>query len=189
MRHPFLRLTGVLVFLVLAAACGDDSATTPDDPAAQVPEPASGGLASFFGRIDGIGAGQLVVAGRAFAVDGDTHVFVQQNEAPFSVLHVGDLVLVRARQNRAGAWVAREIKVRIDTPVEVKITGRVDSIKPPELVVAGQLVVTGPDTAFLGTGDPRSLADIRSGDLVTVTGFESDKGVTQAQKIRVESRS
>jgi hypothetical protein len=188
MPRTLLRFAGVLALLVLAAACGNDSPTT-DDPAAQVPEPGSGGLVSFFGRVDDIGAGQLVVAGRAFGVDGDTHVFLQQNEMPFSTLHVGDLVLVRARQNRSGVWLAREIKVRIDAPPEVKITGRVDSIKSPELMVAGQRVVAGPDTTFLGAGEPRSLADIRGGDLVTVTGFEVDKGVVQAVKIRVESKS
>jgi hypothetical protein len=101
---------------------------------------------------------------------------------------VGDLVVVRARQNRSGVWVAREIKLRVDAPAEVKITGRVDAVKAPELVVAGRRVLTGPDTSFLGVGEPRSLSDVRAGDLVTVTGFENDKDTTQATKIRVESR-
>jgi hypothetical protein len=187
MRLTLLRFVGLLCLILLAAACGSDSPTS-DEPAGQVPEPGSGGLVSFFGRIDDIGSSHVTVAGRVFAVDGDTHVFVQQNEVRFSNLHVGDLVVVRAHQNRSGTWVAREIKVRVDSPPEVKLTGRVDSIVPPELKVAGRLVVTGPDTSFLGVGDPRSLRDVRVGDLVTVTGFESSTGVTQATKIRVESR-
>jgi hypothetical protein len=100
---------------------------------------------------------------------------------------VGDQVVVRAHQNRTGTWVAREIKIRVDTPPEIKITGRVDSVQAPELRVAGRLVMTGPDTTYLGAGEPRSLADVHAGDLVTVTGFESE-GVVQATKIRVESK-
>ena len=186
MRVSFLRFAGPLCVLMLAA-CGSDSPTS-DDPAGQVPEAGSGGLTSFFGRIDDIGASHVTVAGRAFAVDGDTRVLLQQDEVRFSSLHVGDLVVVRARQNRTGTWVAREIKIRVDSPPEVKLTGRVDSIQSPELRVAGRVVVTGPDTAYLGVGEPRSLSDVRAGDLVTVTGFESGATI-QALKVRVESRS
>jgi hypothetical protein len=189
MPSSLLRSAGLVALLLAAAACDDDDSPTRGDSAALVPEPASGGLVSFFGRIDGLRSDGLTVAGRDFGIDGDTRVFVQQNEAPLSILRVGEQVVVRARQNRAGAWMAREIKVRVDAPSEVKVTGRVDAIRPPELTVAGRPVITGPDTAYLGAGEPRSLADVRSGDLVTVTGFEVDRGVLQALKIRVESRS
>lgn len=190
MRSSLFRLGLAAGLLVLAAGCGDDdSPSAADQPAALSAEPQSGGLTSFFGRIETLAADHLTVDGRVFGIDGETRVLLQQGEASFSVLHVGSTVVVRARQNRNGAWLAREIKLRLDPPSEVKLTGRVEAVQPPDLVVAGRRVRTGPDTLYLGVGEPRSLPDVHGGDLVTVTGFEVEEGILQATKIRVESKA
>ena len=205
MRLSFLRCASLALAGILAAGCSDDSddVTMPDQPAPQVtptpapapttapvpaPTPETGGLTTFFGPIDAIEPGSLNVGGRAFGVDGDTHVLMRGSEVPFASLQVGQFVTVRARQNREGVWLAREIKIRVEGPSEIKVTGTVDSIIAPDIMVAGRLFRTGDGTAYLGVGDPRTLTDVRTGDLVTVTAIEED-GILHALKVRVESKA
>jgi hypothetical protein len=182
----------LMVFCVLAlAGCGDDDNPAASDPSAVLPEPApaSGGLRDFFGSIEGISATRLVVDGTTFVVDGETHVFRQGVEVGYGLLGVGNLVLVKARLNSHNELVAREIKLRVDAGPDVKVTGRVEGVAPPDLTVAGRLVHTNSGTAFLGVGDPRSLADVQVGNQVTVTGPEGDNRSILASKVRVESRN
>jgi hypothetical protein len=204
MRLSFLRCATLALVTILGAGCGnDDNTTTPDQPAPQTPatpapapttapapapspEPA-GGLVSFFGAIDAVEPGSLTVGGRVFGVDGETHVLMRGSEVPFSSLQVGQFVVVRARQNREGAWMAREIKIRVEGPSEIKTTGKVESIAAPDIMVAGRLFLTGPSTVYLGIGDPQSLRDVLIGSLVTVTSVEED-GIQHALKIRVEAK-
>ena len=184
---PFLISLCVLAL----AGCGDDDNPTASDPSAVLPEPAaeSGGLRDFFGSIEGISATRLVVDGTTFVVDGQTRVFRQGVEVGYGLLGVGNLVLVKARLNSQNALVAREIKLRVDAGPDVKVTGRVESVAPPDLTVAGRLVHTNSGTAYLGVGDPRSLVDVQVGNQVTVTGPEGDNRSILASKIRVESRN
>jgi uncharacterized protein DUF5666 len=113
MRTSLFRLGLALGLLALTGACGDEESPAGlDQPAALAPEPESGGLTSFFGSIEELATDHITVDGRAFGIDGETRVVVQQSQAPFSVLQVGSTVLVRARQNRRGVWMAREIKLR-----------------------------------------------------------------------------
>jgi uncharacterized protein DUF5666 len=183
---PFLISLCVLAL----AGCGDDNPSAPDESAV-VPASAaeSGGLRDFFGSIDGLTATSLVVDGQTFLVDGDTHVFRQGVEVGYGLLGVGNLVLVKARLNSRGQLVAREIKLRVDAAPDVKVSGRVERMDPPDLVVAGRLVHTNSATAYLGVGDPRALADVQVGNQVTVTGPEGDDRSVLASKIRVESKN
>jgi Domain of unknown function (DUF5666) len=173
------------------AGCGDDNPATPEDPSAVLPQPAaaSGGLRDFFGAIDGITATRLVVDGTTFVVDGQTHVFRQGVEVGYGLLGVGNLVLVKARLNSQNELVAREIKLRVDAAPDVKVTGRVERVDPPDLTVAGRLVHTNSGTAFFGAGDPHSLTDVQVGNQVTATGPEGDNRSILASKIRVESKN
>jgi hypothetical protein len=174
--------------LLSLAGCGDDDATSDSSPVVPDPVADSGGLRDFFGSIEGLSATSLAVDGRTFLVDGQTHVFRQGVEVGYGFLAVGNLVLVKARVNSRGALVAREIKLRVDGAPDVKVSGRVERVTPPDLVVDGRLVHTNSGTAIFGVGDPRTLTDVREGDQVTVTGPEGDDRSVLATKIRVEAK-
>jgi hypothetical protein len=179
------------VCVLSLAGCGDDEDNpTAADPSAVVPEPAaaSGGLREFFGAIDSLTATRLVVDGNTFVVDGETHVFRQGVEVGYGLLGVGNVVVVKARTNTRGEMVAREIKMRVDVVSDMKLTGHVEQIASPDLTVSGRLVHTNSGTAFVGLGDPRSLADLQVGYLVTVTGSEGDDRSILATKIRLEAK-
>jgi Domain of unknown function (DUF5666) len=183
---PFLMSLCVLAL----TGCSDDNPSAPDESAV-VPEPAaeSGGLRDFFGSIEGISATRLVVDGTTFIVDGETRVFRQGVEVGYGLLGVGNLVLVKARLNSRNELVAREVKLRVDAAPDIKVTGRVERVAPPDLTVAGRLVHTNSATAYFGVGDPRSLVDVQVGNQVTVTGPEGDDRSVLASKIRVEARN
>jgi len=184
---PFLMSLCVLAL----AGCGGDDNPTASDPSAVLPAPAaeSGGLRDFFGSIEGISSTRLVVDGTTFVVDGQTRVFRQGVEVGYGLLGVGNLVLVKARLNSQSVLVAREIKLRVDAAPDVKVTGRVEKVDPPDLTVSGRLVHTNSGTAFFGVGDPRSLIDVQVGNQVTVTGPETEDRSILASKVRVESRN
>jgi hypothetical protein len=188
-RSPLPFLVSLCVLAL--AGCGDDDNPTASDPSTVLPEPAaqSGGLRDFFGSIEGISATRLVVDGKTFIVDGQTRVFRQGVEVGYGLLGVGNLVLVKARLNSQNELVAREIKLRVDAAPDVKVTGRVERVDPPDLTVAGRLVHTNSGTAYFGAGDPRSLTDVQVGNQVTVTGPEGDDRAILASKVRVESKN
>lgn len=195
MQHALRRFprSFLIALCVLAlAGCGDDDDNNPTsaDVSPVVPEPAaaSGGLREFFGAIEGLTATSLVVDGNTFVVDGETRVFRQGAEVGYGILGVGNLVVVKARLNSRGELVAREIKLRVDVVPDMKLTGHVEQMTPPDLVVSGRIVHTNSGTAFVGLGDPRSLADIQVGYLVTVTGSEGDDRSILATKIRLEAK-
>jgi hypothetical protein len=173
------------------AGCGDEgtsSSSTGGSPVIPDPVAESGGLRDFFGPIEGLSGTHLVVDGQTFVVDGQTHVFLQGVEVGYGMLAVGDLVVVKARLNSRGELVAREIKIRLDDVPETRLTGHVERLEAPDLVVSGRLVHTNSGTVFLGLGDPRSLGDVKVGYLVTVTGREGDDRSLLATKIRVEAK-
>jgi uncharacterized protein DUF5666 len=200
--RAFLRFSAVAGLLIFGAACGNDNNDSPAAPQvpspsptpvgtpapapSPTPSPAPGSNEQFFGAIDAISPTQINVSGRVFEVNNDTRVTQSGNVTiPYSSLALGDFVLVTARQNRADVWTALEIKRRIETPEQVKVTGRVESISSPDLMVSGQLFRTDGATAFTGLG--RSLGDIQVNDLVTVTAVQDD-GFVRALKIRLESK-
>ncbi len=184
---PLLLSIGTLAL----AGCGDDDDDNSQDVSPVVPDAVadSGGLRDFFGPIEGLSGASLAVDGRTFVVDGETRVFRQGVEVGYGLLAVGDLVLVKARLNSRGALVAREIKLRVDSAPDVKVSGRVEAVDAPDLRVAGRLIHTNSGTSVFGVGDPRSLADIQVGYQVTVTGPEGDDRSVLASKIRVEARN
>jgi hypothetical protein len=187
LRLPFPFLASLCVLALVG--CGGDDPSSPG-VSLVVPEPLaeSGGLRDFFGSIESLTPTRLVVDGRTFVVDDQTHVFRQGAEVGYGALAVGDLVVVKARLNVRAQLVAREIKLRVDDPPDIKVSGHVERLDPPDLVVAGRVVHTNSGTIVLGVGDPRSVADLRVGSQVTVTGHEGDDRSILATRIRVEAR-
>ena len=184
---PFL----ISLCVLSLAACGDDDEDQGlQDPSPVIPEAVaqSGGLRDFFGAVEGLSGTRLVVDATTFVVDGETRVFRQGVEIGYGALAVGNLVVVKARLNSRAELVAREIKLRVESAPDVKVTGRVERIDAPDLMVSGRVVHTNSATQFLGVGDPRSLADVQVGYLVTVTGPEGDNRSLLASKVRVEAK-
>lgn len=73
-----------------------------------------------------------------------------------------------------------------DEDDEVEFEGRIESITPPTLRVAGRTVVTDPSTKFSGEGKVKSLADLKVGMRVEVEGTAQADGSVLARKIKVE---
>lgn len=181
-RHHVLFAGFAVLAALLAASCDDDS--TSDSAALTA---GSGGLVEFAGGVEAISSNSITLGGRTFVVDSETVTLRDGVQVAFSIVGLDSFVVIKASQNRNGTWVAREIKIRVGGAAEVKITGRVDSITSPDLVVSGRMVRVTGSTTFTGVGDPRSLADVRQGDTVTVTGLD-EGGSLLALKIRVESK-
>src|SRR4030095_6493290 len=99
----------------------------------------------------------LVVDGRTFLINGETHAFRQGGDIGVGALAVGDIVVVKAKVNNDGVLIAREIRLRVDSAPAIKVSGRVDSKNPPDLVVAGRLVHPNSGTDLTGGGGPRHL--------------------------------
>jgi hypothetical protein len=189
-RFPLPILISLCVLALVG--CGSDSNNgNSSDVNPVVPDPVaqSGGLRDFFGSIESLTGTSLMVDGNMFIVDGDTHVFRQDVEIGYGALGVGDPVVVKARLNTRNELVAREIKVRVNNAPDIRVSGRVDQVLPPDLTVAGRLVHTNSGTQIFGVGDPRSLVDVHPGNQVTVTGPEGEDHSVLASKIRVEAKN
>ena len=68
---------------------------------------------------------------------------------------------------------------------EVEFSGRVESITPPSLVVAGRIVRTDASTRIKRDDRNIGLTDLRVGEVVEVEGRQAS-GVVMASKIKVE---
>jgi hypothetical protein len=69
---------------------------------------------------------------------------------------------------------------------EVEFSGRVESITPPSLIVAGRTVRTDAGTRIKRDDQTIGLTDLRVGEVVEVEGTRQADGVVLAQKIKVD---
>jgi uncharacterized protein DUF5666 len=69
---------------------------------------------------------------------------------------------------------------------KVEFDGTVESVTPPTLKVAGQIVVTNGDTKIKRSGQAITLGDVKVGDKVEVEGVAQPDGSVLASKIKVE---
>ena len=125
----------------------------------------------------------------SFEIDGATSITRDGNPIGLGRLNVGDFVFIRARQRNNGTLLAVEVRFRTDFSSTVRITDRVQSASPTELVVGGRRVTANARTSFEGVGSPHRLSDIQAGSLVTVIGTDDGSGVVVAQTIRVLSKT
>ena len=104
-----------------------------------------------------------------------------RNGAPaaFADLRIGDQVSVSGTVQADGTVLASSVTV---TSL-VTLSGVVLSISPPSLTVSGATVVTDAATVITVAGAPGTLADLRVGDTVTVTGTAQADGTTLAQTL------
>ena len=133
-----------------------------------------------------------MVSGRLVRTDGSTRFRRSGNAVTFAALQVGQSVEVEGISQRDGSVQASKVGIE-DGPnggggaeSEIRFTGRVDSIAPPSLVVAGRLVITDSSTRIERRGDPISLSSIKAGDRVEVEGTQRSDGSVRAKKVSLE---
>lgn len=123
--------------------------------------------------------------------DGSTRFRRSGNTVTFGALQVGQFVEVEGVTLRDGSVQAGKVGIE-DGPggggveSEVEFTGRVDSVTPPSLRVAGRLVATDSATRIERGGDPIALTSIKAGDLVQVEGAQQSDGSVRAKKVKLE---
>lgn len=127
------------------------------------------------------GFGSIIVNGVTYNTDNATFT-IDGNPGSQSDLNVGDVVVVTATVDSAGN--ATATSVIFDDVVEGAISS-IDSAAET-LTVLGQLVRIGPETSFDDSVPQGSLAGLRVGDVIEVTGFRNAVGEIEATRIELE---
>lgn len=150
--------------------------------------------AEFLGVIDSVNApDHLTVSGRVVAVDSATVIRQDEGDSnlTFADLHAGDTVKVEGTLQPDSSVLAREIEVRHgeagEQENEAEVEGVIDSLLPPDLFVAGQVVHTDSATVIRHDGDTLTLGDLHAGDRVRVKGVQLADGSILAREIEPES--
>jgi hypothetical protein len=119
------------------------------------------------GAIDSLAAPDLVVAGVTVHTDPNTEFRVGGVEGTFGDLKVGEQVEVEGVLQADGSILAREIGAEVEeVENQVELRGNIDSISPPDLVVAGQTVHTNAQTEIRINDQQATLADLKVFDFV-----------------------
>jgi hypothetical protein len=146
----------------------------------------------FRGVIDSVNPPNLSVAGRVIVTDSATEFGGEDEDSAFTLadLHAGDTVKVEGVLQPDSTILAREIELRRGEndegehpDEEAEVEGAVDSLFPPDLMVAGHLVHTDSMTEIRHDGDTLSLGDLHVGERVKVEGVLESDGSILAQKI------
>lgn len=142
---------------------------------------------SFEGAVESIRSPLLRVAGRSVMTDANTRIKRGEQRIALTDLKVGERVRVEGRTQPDGSVLAREIKAgKDDHDDDFEFRGTVDSINPPNLRVAGRLVVTDSATRIERDNRRIGLTDLRVGERVEVEGTRRADGSVLARKIEVD---
>ena len=206
----FLPFLAVAVVTAWSCAGSTDSPTAPGAPSAggvqgsgsdakvvsspsaspsASPSPGQGAETEFRGRVESVTPPTLRVAGRNVVTDAETRIRRRGDPIPLTAIQPGDLVEVEGRQQADGTLLASKVTLEDDDDEgedELEFLGRVDSVTPPTLRVAGRSVVTNASTRIRRRGDPIPLSAIRPGDLVEVEGRQESDGTVLASKVTLE---
>jgi hypothetical protein len=145
------------------------------------------------GKVESVGRGQLVVAGKTIIVNGGTRILDGKNMTlALSDIKMGDSVDVEGTAQPDGSILASKIKLDADshggTGQQVEFHGKVTSVGAGQLVVAGKTVLVDTSTRILGGKNKTlALADIKMGDSVDVEGSLQSNGSILASKIELDS--
>lgn len=159
---------------------------TPRATPSPSPTPSGGSPIEFSGTIGGVGAASLVISGRTVTVNASTEIRRNDAKVGLADLKVGDAAKVEGILLDNGDVLAREIKATsAPSPggADVKFTGTVQSIAPPNsLMVGGTRVVVNGSTVIPKGG----LAGLQVGQRVEVEGTTQGDGSVLARKIEVD---
>lgn len=140
------------------------------------------------GEIQSLSPPQFRVSGLTFVTDASTRFKGSGRVLALGDLRVGDRVEVEALQRTDGSLLALEIerKNRDDDDDGIELKGKVESITPPSLRVAGRTVATNTATRIERNGRSIALTALRTGERVEVKGILQSDGSILARKIEVE---
>jgi hypothetical protein len=119
--------------------------------------------ASFSGTIDGAAALTLTLAGRTVSVGSRTIIRKAAALLSFADLNLGDYATVSGQLQADGSVQAFFVDITV-----FNLVGAVTGIAANGITVGATTVLVNSTTGFGGTGSPKSLADLKVGDLVKV---------------------
>lgn len=142
------------------------------------------------GVIQSINAPRFQVGGRSVVTDAATRFNGKGRIQSVADLRVGDRVEVKGTQQSDGSVLAREVKreegADDDDDGEAELKGRIESISPTSLQVAGKTVRTDASTRIERDDRRIALTDLRVGERVEVKGVRQSDGSILARRIEVE---
>ena len=140
------------------------------------------------GTIDALTDSSLTVAGRTFALTGDT-VVLDDDDRPLDLgdLALGLLVEVKGVVAADGRLVATRVELEDFDDDEVELTGTVEALDADGLVVAGLVFAVSDRTVVLDDDrQPIAYSDLAVGMTVEIRADVSPDGVRHATKIQIE---
>lgn len=171
------RLLPALAIAVVAVACGGGYSSTTGTYAQATTGPAGVSV----GAITGFGSVHL--NGKKFETN-TTTITVNGAPATQAELSVGDVIEVKGHHDSSsGKDVADVIEMHSN------VQGPISAIDTTAqtLVVLGQKVVLSATTSFGGGTTPPTLATLKVGDIVEVSGMVATNGDIQATRVELES--
>lgn len=142
------------------------------------------------GVIQSINAPRFQVGDRSVVTDAATRFNGKGRIQSVADLRVGDRVEVKGTQQSDGSVLAREVKreegADDDHDGEAELKGRIESISPTSLQVAGKTVRTDASTRIERDDRRIALTDLRVGERVEVKGVRQSDGSILARRIEVE---
>jgi cytochrome c-type biogenesis protein CcmE len=131
------------------------------------------------GPVESIAPPALTVAGTSVVTSAATVSTIGGAPGTLAGLSIGQQVTVTGDLQADGTVLAASI-----TAVSgVTLSGLVESITPPALIVSGATVETGASTVITVAGAPATLAGLSIGQQVTVTGVVQADGSILAQTV------
>ena len=140
------------------------------------------------GTIDARTDSSLTVAGRTFALTGDTAV-LGHDSRPLGLddLAVGRLVEVKGAFDASGRLVATRVEVEDFADDEVELTGTIEALDADGLVVAGLAFAVSDRTVVLDdVRQPIAFGALAVGMTVEIRADVTPDGVRHATRIQVE---
>ena len=134
----------------------------------------------FTGKVESVGSSQLEVSGVTVVVDASTSIHRDERHIPLSEVRVGERVEVEGVLQADGTVLAREIEV---DDGEVEFKGKVESVSPPRLRVAGVTVLTDANTRIERDDHTIALTELQVGETVEVEGMLLPDGTVLAKSI------
>jgi len=142
------------------------------------------------GVIESITDSILVVSDLSFVVSDSTEILDGNNNATtLNTLAKGDIVEVKADIQFDGTFLATRIKIEDSFEDEVELTGTIDTVSGPTLVIAGLTFSTDAATEIIDDqNNPLTLSALHVGLLVEVRATLQIDGSLLVTRIKIEDR-
>ena len=160
-------------------------------PSSRGPGP-TGTKVEFEGTVESVTPPTLKVSGRVVVTNADTRIKRGDRTITLADLKPTDKVEVEGLQQADATILAIKIKLEDDqddedqNEQEVEFKGLIDSVSPPNLVVAGRPVTTNASTRIRRGDQTVPLSNLKPREKVEVKGVRQPSGTILASRIKVE---